>query len=134
VRLQRVVAVADVGVGQDEDPLGQRDVVLDPDLVGEVEQALVADEAVVTHPQAAEAAAVQVEEPHVVEDRAPPDGGPQQAQPRRAHRRDKSDAIGDHGQGEEAEAQGAPGADLAQRLHGWRAARIARRNATSFPK
>ena len=47
VRLQRMVAVADVGVGEDEHALGEGDLVLEPDPLREVEQALVAQEAVV---------------------------------------------------------------------------------------
>jgi hypothetical protein len=42
VRLQRVVLVADVRVREDEHALGERDLPLERDALGEVEQALVA--------------------------------------------------------------------------------------------
>ena len=60
---------ASVTCGPEDDPLGQ------------VQQALVAQEALVAHVEARQAAPVEVEEAHVVEDDAAPDAGAQQAQP-----------------------------------------------------
>jgi hypothetical protein len=72
VRLERVVGVAHVRVGEDEDSLGEGDLPLELYALGQVEQALVAEEALVADLEPGEPPPVEVEEAHVVEDRAPP--------------------------------------------------------------
>ncbi len=79
--LEGVVGVADVRVGEDEDPLRERDLPLEAHRLREVEQALVAHEALLADVEAGEAAPVEVEEAHVVEDRPPAHPRPEQPQP-----------------------------------------------------
>ena len=57
MRLQRVVGVADVRVREHQHALGERDLPLERDALGQVEQALVAQEALLADPQAGEARA-----------------------------------------------------------------------------
>ena len=104
VRLQGMVVVAHVRVGEDQHALGQGHLALEADPFGEVQEALVAHEALLADIEAGEPAPVEVEEAHVVEDRPAADPGAQQAQPGGAQLRHEQQPIGDHGQREEAEA------------------------------
>src|SRR5262249_6039646 len=130
---QRVVAIADVRVGEQEHALRERDLVLHPDAFREIEQALVAQEALVADLEAGQAPAIEVEEAHVVQDGAAPDPRSEQAQPGPADLGEEREAIVGEGEGEEAEAQRLAEADLVQGLHAV-PRRSARRKATSLPK
>ncbi len=60
--LERVVAVPHIRVREDGDPLGQGHVVLEGYRLGEINEAIVADEAVIADPKPTESSPVEVEE------------------------------------------------------------------------
>ena len=109
--------VADVRVREDEDALGEGDLRLERDALGEIEQALVAEEAVFADVQPGEPAPVEVEEADVVQDRPAADPRAEQAQPRRAQLRHEQQPVGDHRDREPAEARRLAKADLRECLH-----------------
>ncbi len=116
VRLQRVVVVADVHVREHQHALGERHLALERDALGQVEQALVAEEALVRDLEAGEAAPVEVEEAHVVDDRAASDAGARAGAARGRAAAARAAAGRGHGRREEAEAQRPRPADLGERL------------------
>src|SRR6266571_2752195 len=63
-------------------------------------------------------APVEIEEAHVVEHDPRPDSRPEKAKPGHAQRGEQGEAVGEEGQGVEAEAGGLLPADLVQGLQG----------------
>src|SRR5262249_34390360 len=83
--------------------------------------------------EAGEAAAVEVEEAHVVQHRARAHPRAEEPQPKGAQLREEAGAIGHHRQRVEAETRRLLPADLVEGLHA-PPSRSARRNRTSRPK
>ena len=114
-----MVRVAHVRVGQDDDALGERDLIAQRDRRGHVEEAFVADEAVTSQAQVAETPAIEIEQTQVHDDRVSSDRGARQAESERAQRRYEQQRVDErvcrHPQDV---ADASPESDGPERLHG----------------